>query len=466
MIVSWPSYARVVRGLVRSLERVRLRRRGAAARRLGAQRARARRPAERASARSSCWRRSTSATRSCSSRASRSSASARIRRRPSGADGPEGSAVLLVLVDRHVPGPRDLHRGAGVQLPRRQRCATCSTRVIAGRTADERHELSPPRSRATSASACPGERRRSPLVDGVSSQVERARSSASPGRAAAARRSRRSRCCGCCPRRAATGQRELRRAGPARAAPARAAEVRGAEIAMVFQDPLTSLHPMLSIGRQLTEHVRFHEGLRQRRPTRARGRAARAGAHPRSRGRAPAFPHQFSGGMRQRIAIAIALACGPKLLIADEPTTALDVTVQAGILRPARPAAPRDGLSVMLITHDLGVMSAMADRVWSCTPAAWSSRATTREVLGAPRHPYTRALLDALPHPRRSTDRELVPIAGHAADAAPSGRRGCAFHPRCAFARRACVDATFRRSCRSATRGCSPARRPVRAGAR
>jgi oligopeptide transport system ATP-binding protein len=139
--------------------------------------------------------------------------------------------------------------------------------------------------------------------------------------------------------------------------------VRGAEIAMVFQDPLTSLHPMLSIGRQLTEHVRFHEGLR-RKAADARARELLEQVRiPDPEGTLHAFPHQFSGGMRQRIAIAVALACRPKLLIADEPTTALDVTVQAGILRLLDRLRKETGLSVILITHDLGVMSAIADSV-------------------------------------------------------------------------------------------------------
>ena len=127
---------------------------------------------------------------------------------------------------------------------------------------------------------------------------------------------------------------------------------------MVFQDPLTSLHPMLSIGKQLTEHVRVHEGASRagRRASRASSCSTRCASPIRSR-RCKSFPHQFSGGMRQRIAIAIALACRPKLLIADEPTTALDVTVQAGILRLLDRLRRESGLSVILITHDLGVMS-------------------------------------------------------------------------------------------------------------
>ena len=140
-------------------------------------------------------------------------------------------------------------------------------------------------------------------------------------------------------------------------------EVAGRELAMVFQDPLTSLHPMLSIGRQLTEHVRLHLGL-GRRDAERHALASLADVRiPDPASALRAFPHQFSGGMRQRIAIAIALACRPKLLIADEPTTALDVTVQAGILRLLDRLRRENDLSVVLITHDLGVMSAIADRV-------------------------------------------------------------------------------------------------------
>ena len=140
-------------------------------------------------------------------------------------------------------------------------------------------------------------------------------------------------------------------------------EVAGRELAMVFQDPLTSLHPMLSIGRQLTEHVRLHLGLGRRDAEQHALTALTDVRIPDPASALRAFPHQFSGGMRQRIAIAIALACRPKLLIADEPTTALDVTVQAGILRLLDRLRRENELSVVLITHDLGVMSAIADRV-------------------------------------------------------------------------------------------------------
>jgi oligopeptide/dipeptide ABC transporter ATP-binding protein len=204
----------------------------------------------------------------------------------------------------------------------------------------------------------------------------------------------------------------------------------GREIAMVFQDPLTSLHPMLSIGRQLTEHVRLHLGV-------GRGEA-RARAHalleqvriPDPSAALEAFPHHFSGGMRQRVAIAIALACHPKLLIADEPTTALDVTVQAGILRLLDNLRREFGLTVILITHDLGVLSSIADRVSIFYAGRVVESGRTVDVLQRPRHPYTKGLLAALPHPEAEAETPLVSIPG----TPPSPQRmpaGCAFHPRC-----------------------------------
>jgi oligopeptide/dipeptide ABC transporter ATP-binding protein len=214
-------------------------------------------------------------------------------------------------------------------------------------------------------------------------------------------------------------------------------ELSGRDVAMVFQDPFTSLHPMLSVGRQLTEHVRLHLGLDRRA---AEQRALELLAEVRIPDPAAAlhrFPHQFSGGMRQRIAIAIALACGPKLLIADEPTTALDVTVQAGILRLLDRLRREHELSVVLITHDLGVLSSIADSVSIFYAGRVVESGPRDTVLQHPRHPYTRALLDALPHPEAAKEKPLVAIGG----APPVPGRippGCAFHPRCAYAAEVC----------------------------
>jgi oligopeptide transport system ATP-binding protein len=177
--------------------------------------------------------------------------------------------------------------------------------------------------------------------------------------------------------------------------------VRGREIAMVFQDPATALHPMLPVRTLLTEHMRHHLGLDKRA---ARGRALELLEQVRIPDPARtlhAYPHELSGGMRQRVAIAAALACGPKLLLADEPTTALDVTVQAGILRLLDRLRRETELAVVVITHDLGVISALADHVAVMRHGAMVEQGTTSAVLTAPAHEYTRALLDALPPAHR-----------------------------------------------------------------
>jgi oligopeptide transport system ATP-binding protein len=215
--------------------------------------------------------------------------------------------------------------------------------------------------------------------------------------------------------------------------------VSGREIGMVFQDPMTSLHPMLSVGRQLTEHVRRHLGL-------GREAAARRAQELLEEVRIPdpvsalhAYPHQFSGGMRQRIAIAIALACRPRLLIADEPTTALDVTVQAGILRLLDRLRREHELSVILITHDLAVMSSLADRVSIFYAGRVVESGPRSDVLQHPRHPYTRALLDALPHPEAARDTPLIAIKG----TPPTPQQippGCPYHPRCPYAVAVCTS--------------------------
>jgi oligopeptide transport system ATP-binding protein len=209
--------------------------------------------------------------------------------------------------------------------------------------------------------------------------------------------------------------------------------VRGRELAMVFQDPMTSLHPMMTIGRQISEHVRYHEGLSKHAALARATELLEEVRIPDPERALHAFPHQFSGGMRQRVAIAGALAARPKLLIADEPTTALDVTVQAGILRLLDRLRRENGLSVIMITHDLGVLSSIADHVSVFYAGRIVESGPTPELLSHPRHPYTRALLDALPHPEAEGRVELQAIPG----LPPSPRNrpsGCAFHPRCPYA--------------------------------
>jgi oligopeptide transport system ATP-binding protein len=213
--------------------------------------------------------------------------------------------------------------------------------------------------------------------------------------------------------------------------------IRGRRIAMVSQDPSTALHPILPIGTQLTEHMRHHLGVTK---TEASSRAAElleTVRIPDPEQALRSYPGQFSGGMRQRIAIAAALAGEPQLLVADEPTTALDVTVQAGILRLLDRLRRERGLAVIVITHDLGVMSAIAQRLTVMYAGRLAEAGPTSQLLASPRHPYTQGLLDALPHPEAG-GAPLVPIGG----SPPSLGRvpaGCPFHPRCTYALPSCA---------------------------
>ena len=208
--------------------------------------------------------------------------------------------------------------------------------------------------------------------------------------------------------------------------------VRGREIAMIFQEPMTSLNPVLTIGRQLTEGLEIHLGMT---PAEARARAAEllgmVGISDPER-RLAQYPHQFSGGMRQRMMIAMALACNPSLILADEPTTALDVTIQAQILELMKDLSRRLGVAMLIITHNLGVVARYADRVNVMYASRIVERGSARELYAEPRHPYTLGLLRSVPRldePRRA---RLQPIEGQPPDLTRLGS-GCAFAPRCAF---------------------------------
>jgi peptide/nickel transport system ATP-binding protein len=174
-------------------------------------------------------------------------------------------------------------------------------------------------------------------------------------------------------------------------------KIRGNEISVIFQEPMTSLNPVLTVGRQIGETLRLHQGLSR---TKAEARAVemlKLVGIPEPQRRVREYPHQLSGGMRQRVMIAIALACSPKLLIADEPTTALDVTIQAQILDLMRDLKKRVGAAIMLITHDLGVVAEVADRVVVMYAGRKVEEAAVNELFRAPKHPYTRGLMGAVP---------------------------------------------------------------------
>jgi peptide/nickel transport system ATP-binding protein len=212
--------------------------------------------------------------------------------------------------------------------------------------------------------------------------------------------------------------------------------VRGGEIGMVFQDPLSSLHPFYRVGTQLVEALRTHQQVGK---AAARERAIEllgTVGIPEPRRRVDAYPHEYSGGMRQRAMIAMALANEPKLLIADEPTTALDVTVQAQILELIARLRAELGMAVVLITHDLGVVAQVTDEIAVMYAGEVVEQGPKEAIFGAPQHPYTWGLLRSIPRLDRPRDEDLVPIAGRPPSLI-SPPSGCGFHPRCPYVRRA-----------------------------
>ena len=212
--------------------------------------------------------------------------------------------------------------------------------------------------------------------------------------------------------------------------------LRGKEIGMVFQDPLTSLNPLLRIGDQLTETILAHLSVSRAEAERRAVAALEEVGIPGARERVDSYPHEFSGGMRQRVVIALALCAEPSLIIADEPTTALDVSVQAQIISLLKDLCRERGTAVMLITHDMGVIAEAADRVAVMYAGKLAELGPVRDVLTAPRHPYTDGLMGSTPLASRGKDRlHQIPGAMPSLDAVPSG---CAFHPRCPHAQDKC----------------------------
>lgn len=210
-------------------------------------------------------------------------------------------------------------------------------------------------------------------------------------------------------------------------------QIRGGEIAMIFQDPMTSLNPVMTIGRQIIEALRLHMGMEGEQ---ARERAAEMldmVGIPEAGDRLDSYPHEFSGGMRQRAMIAMALSCAPNILIADEPTTALDVTIQAQIIDLVIRLRERLGMAIIWITHDLGIMAGLAEKLHVMYAGFIVEKATKHEVYGNPRHPYTMGLLKSLPRvDKREEGSRLIPITGRPPDLI-SLPPGCPFLPRCPF---------------------------------
>ena len=219
--------------------------------------------------------------------------------------------------------------------------------------------------------------------------------------------------------------------------PAQMRKIRGKEISMIFQEPMTSLNPVFTVGEQIAEALRLHEGLNRRDAMDKTVDMLKLVHIPNAERRVKEYPHQLSGGMRQRIMIAMALSCNPKLLIADEPTTALDVTIQAQILELLNELKAKLGMAIMLITHDMGVIAETAQRVVVMYAAKVAEEAPVTELFKEPLHPYTQGLLRSIPRidlaATQKTKLETIP--GTVPTLRGAEKPGCRFAPRCAFAK-------------------------------
>ncbi len=218
-------------------------------------------------------------------------------------------------------------------------------------------------------------------------------------------------------------------------------ERRGRDLSMVFQDPLTSLNPVIPIGLQVTEVLRRHRGMGKETARKAAAELLERVGIPDPRRRLDSYPHQLSGGMRQRALIAIALACQPRLLIADEPTTALDVTIQAQILELLRELVRETGAALIMITHDLGVVAGLCETVNVLYAGRIVERAQRHRLFSTPRHPYTHGLLRSIPRLDAPPGEELQAIRGSVVDNVP-WTHACAFAPRCPRSLEACLEVT------------------------
>jgi peptide/nickel transport system ATP-binding protein len=218
--------------------------------------------------------------------------------------------------------------------------------------------------------------------------------------------------------------------------------IRSKEIGIVFQEPMTSLNPVYTVGAQIAETVREHEGLSRRAALDKATEMLRLVHIPNPQRRVNDYPHQFSGGMRQRVMIAMALSCNPKLLIADEPTTALDVTIQAQILELLAEMKERFGMAVMLITHAMGVVAETAQRVAVMYAGKVVEQAPVGELFSRPRHPYTRGLIRSIPRIDRAGRKERLAAIAGVVPSLLEPVEGCRFAARCEFAMPVCIDAT------------------------